>query len=79
MKLTYEKIIDKHKGESCVVALHGPSLSPHIDKIQELQKSKKIKRFSVNEWFDFFEEKPDFVVESIVEACNLILERSGEE
>ncbi|MBI70404.1 MAG: D,D-heptose 1,7-bisphosphate phosphatase [Gemmatimonadetes bacterium] len=28
---------------------------------------------------DLFEEKPDFVVESIVEACNLILERSGEE
>ena len=26
-----------------------------------------------------FEEKPDFVVESIVEACNLILEKSGEE
>ena len=28
---------------------------------------------------DLFEEKPDFVVKSIVEACNLILERSDEE
>ena len=60
MKLEYKDIIDKHKGTPCIVALHGPSLSPHIDKIQELQKQSKAIRISVNEWFDFFEEKPDY-------------------
>jgi hypothetical protein len=62
MKLEYKDIIDKHKGKPCVVALHGPSLSPHVDKIQALQREDKIIRISVNEWFDFFEEKPDYWV-----------------
>ena len=32
MKLTYDNITDRHKGETCVMSLHGPSLSPYIDK-----------------------------------------------
>ena len=67
MKLHFKDITDKHKGETCIVALHGPSLSPYVDKIQELQKNEKVKRFSVNEWFDFFEEKPDYWVVSNTE------------
>ena len=57
MKLTFDDIIDKHKGETCVISLHGPSLEPYIEKIQELQRDNKITRFSVNEWFDFFDEE----------------------
>ena len=64
MKLSYNNIINKHKGEACVISLHGPSLSSHIDKIQELQRARKLKRFSVNEWFDFFDEEPDYWVVS---------------
>ena len=64
MKLSLDDIIDKHKDTPCVVALHGPSLSPHIDKIQQLQKEDKIIRISVNEWFDFFESNPDYWVVS---------------
>ena len=46
----------------CAVALHGPSLNPHIKKIQTLQREDKLIRFSVNEWYDYFEEKPDYWV-----------------
>ena len=67
MRLDYKDIINKHKGKPCVVALHGPSLSPHIDEIQNLQKQDKIIRISVNEWFDFFKEKPDYWVISNAE------------
>jgi hypothetical protein len=62
MKLKYEDIINKHKGKPCVVALHGPSLDENKDQIEALQKEKKIMRLSVNEWFDFFKEKPDYWV-----------------
>ena len=67
MKISYEDILDKHKGTPCVVALHGPSLSPYIEKIQELQVAEKAIRISVNEWFDFFKEKPDYWVVSNTE------------
>lgn len=67
MKLSFDNIIDKHKNTPCVIALHGPSLSPHVDKIQDLQSQKKIIRISVNEWFDFFELKPDYWVVSNTE------------
>jgi hypothetical protein len=64
MKLTYEDISGRHKGKPCVVSLHGPSLNKDIQKIEELQKSGKIIRFSTNEWFDFFNIKPDYWVVS---------------
>jgi len=64
MKLTYSNIINKHKGKPCAVALHGPSLDTHKEKIQELQKNKELLRFSVNEWYDYFIEKPDYWVVS---------------
>ena len=60
MKLKYEDIINKHKNRPCVVALHGPSLTPYIEKIQELQVQEDYLRISVNEWYDYFEEKPDY-------------------
>lgn len=64
MKLNYKDLIDKHKGETCVVALHGPSLDKDIEKIENLQNQKKIIRISTNEWFDFFTVKPDYWVVS---------------
>jgi len=64
MKLKYEDIINKHKNKPCVVALHGPSLNNHKNQIETLQKEKKILRVSVNEWFDYFNEKPDYWVVS---------------
>ena len=62
MKLNYDDIVDRHKDVPCVVALHGPSLDKQKDQIQQLQKNKKILRFSVNEWYDHFTEKPDYWV-----------------
>mgnify|MGYP003112033635 FL=1 len=64
MKLTYKDIISKHKNIPAVVALHGPSLNNDKDRIQQLQKESKILRFSVNEWYDFFSERPDYWVVS---------------
>lgn len=64
MKINLEDIIGKHKGEICIVALHGPSLNDHREIIEQLQKENKAKRISVNEWFDWFHEKPDYWVVS---------------
>ena len=60
MKLAYKDILSKHKDKPCVVACHGPSLDAHKNKIEELQREKGIIRISMNEWYDFFSEKPDY-------------------
>ena len=67
MKLKIEDIVNKHQNTPAVVALHGPSLNPFLDKIQELQKEKGYIRLSVNQWYDFFKEKPDYWVVSNTE------------
>ena len=64
MKLTFDNILNKHKNIPCVVALHGPSLDKEKDKIELLQKEEKILRISVNEWYDYFDEKPNYWVVS---------------
>ena len=64
MEILLDNLIDTHKDKPCVVALHGPSLNKHKPQIEELQKNKSILRISVNEWFNFFDEKPDYWVVS---------------
>tara|TARA_R110002020_G_scaffold188891_5_gene387743 strand:+ start:507 stop:1457 length:951 start_codon:yes stop_codon:yes gene_type:complete len=65
MKIEYSDILNKHKGKPCFVALHGPSLTSDIKfKTQKLQKEEKLLRISVNNWFDFFDVKPDYWVVS---------------
>jgi len=64
MKLSYNDIINKHKDVPCVVALHGPSLNPFRERIQTLQREEGYLRMSVNQWYDFFREKPDYWVVS---------------
>jgi hypothetical protein len=67
VKLNLDDIVNKHKGEPCVVALHGPSLNLVVNEIQESQKNKGFVRISVNEWYDYFETKPDYWVVSSTE------------
>ena len=67
MKLSIEDITNKHKDQPCVVACHGPSLNNDKDKISSLQKEGKVIRFSVNEWYDFFDFKPDYWIVSNTE------------
>ena len=62
MKLNFEDITNKHKGQSAVVAGHGPSLSYVKDKIEDLQIKGEFLRFSSNEWYDFFAQQPDYWV-----------------
>jgi hypothetical protein len=64
MKLEYKDIVNKHENIPAVVALHGPSLDDHKEKIQELQRDKKIIRLSVNNWYDYFSVDPDYWVVS---------------
>jgi hypothetical protein len=67
MKLVFDDIIDKHKGIPAAIALHGPSLDRHKEQIQVLQRQNKILRFSVNDWYNFLNEKPDYWVVSNTE------------
>jgi hypothetical protein len=64
MKLNLDKIKNKHKNFPCVVSLHGPSMETHRDVIQNLQVEKKVLRISTNEWWEYFKEKPDYLVVS---------------
>ena len=64
MKLSYDNLLNKHKDLPCVISCHGPSLNRHKAQIETLQKQKKVLRFSMNEWYDFFEEKPDYWIVS---------------
>ena len=64
MRLEFDQILNIHKGKPCVVACHGPSLNKHKKQIENLHKNGKIIRFSVNEWYSFFDQKPDYWVVS---------------
>jgi hypothetical protein len=67
MKLTYDEIINTHKDMPCAITLHGPSLNLYKDKIAELQRQNKLIRFDVSEWYDYFDQKPDYWVVSNTE------------
>jgi len=62
MKLSQKDLLDRHKNEPAVVAVHGSSLNEHREAIESLQRDKEIIRFSVNNWFDYFDESPDYWV-----------------
>jgi hypothetical protein len=64
MKLKLNDIKNKHIGEPCIVAAHGPSLDSVKLEIENLQNKDKLLRISVNEWFDFFKQNPDYWVVS---------------
>jgi hypothetical protein len=63
MRIKIEELINKHKNTPCVVALHGPSLNKDKEEIKQFQNNKGM-RISVNEWYDYFSEKPDYWVVS---------------
>lgn len=62
MRLKQEDLLDKHKDQPAVIAMHGPSLNSYKETIQDLQRQGEVLRFSVNNWFDYFEEHPDYWV-----------------
>jgi len=67
MRLDYKDILDRHKNVPCVIAGHGPSLNNDKEKIINAHKNKNIIRFSVNNWWDYFEDKPDYWILSNAE------------
>ena len=75
MRLEYDDIRDKHAGTPCYVTLHGPSLTPHVQAIEEEQERGTAIRISVNNWFHFFDSSPDYWVfansQLTVESCIL--------
>ena len=62
MRLAFKDIIDKHKDVPCVVSGHGPSLDATKDTIVSAQAAGKVIRICVNNWFDYYEQKPDYWV-----------------
>ena len=78
MKIDYKDIISKHINVPAVITAHGPSLNKDKNKIEQLQEEGKIIRFSLNNWFYFFDSKPDYwilassvdTVESFVKEIN---------
>ena len=50
MKLVLDDILGKHKGQPCVVAAHGPSLSPYVDRIQSLQENNNFLSLIIGLW-----------------------------
>ena len=62
MQLQINNLINKHANKACVVAAHGPSLNLHKKSISAAHKENKILRFSVNNWWDYFDAAPDYWV-----------------
>jgi len=60
MELNITNLIDKHKGTPGMVVGHGPSLKPYVEKIALLQSQKKLIRIETNNWFDYFDNPPDY-------------------
>ena len=60
MQIGIKDIVDKHIKKPAVITLHGPTLNLHKQQIIDYQKQKKILRFSVNNWYEYFETSPDY-------------------
>ena len=73
--LDIENIVNQCAGQPAVIACHGPSLNSVKDKILDLQTQKKLIRFSLNNWFDFFDTKPDYwVLASTIDTVGVYAE-----
>ncbi len=57
MKLTFDSIINRHKGEKCLVIGHGPSLNNYSSKLTEL-KNNGYFIIGCNNWNEFYPECP---------------------
>jgi hypothetical protein len=53
------QILDRHKGKPAIIAMHGPSLTPYIQKIKGLKESGYL-IFGCNEWYYIYATPPDF-------------------
>ena len=62
MQLVLKDIIDKHRDSACFIACHGPSLNKHKKELVSARQRGDILRFSVNNWWDYFESPPDYWV-----------------
>tara|TARA_R110000824_G_scaffold12890_4_gene56201 strand:+ start:454 stop:1410 length:957 start_codon:yes stop_codon:yes gene_type:complete len=60
MRLDFKDIIGRHKETPCVVSGHGPSLDLVKKEITALHKEERLLRMCVNNWFDYYETKPDY-------------------
>tara|TARA_R110002124_G_scaffold277506_2_gene448994 strand:+ start:5706 stop:6575 length:870 start_codon:yes stop_codon:yes gene_type:complete len=72
MKKQICDVVDRHKSTPAVIALHGPSLNLTKKEIIQTQKENKIVRFSVNDWYDYFDTPPDYWILSTSEPKFLI-------
>ena len=61
MKLEFSNIINSKKETSCIILGHGPSLNPHLNKLQNY-RDRNIILIGCNNWYDFYDIEPDFWV-----------------
>tara|TARA_R110000824_G_scaffold3253_2_gene15453 strand:- start:8886 stop:9827 length:942 start_codon:yes stop_codon:yes gene_type:complete len=79
MKLDYKDVLNKHTNIPAVVAAHGPSLNKDKNKIEQLQEEGKIIRLSLNNWFYFFDSKPDYwILASSVDTVKSLMKEINE-
>ena len=60
MRVELNNILDRHREQPCVISGHGPSLNSSKTRIAKLQNNKELLRFSVNNWWDYFDTAPDY-------------------
>ena len=60
MRFKLKDVIDQHKNIPAAICLHGPSLNEQKEEIEKLHKNKRLIKFCVSDWFNFFESSPDY-------------------
>jgi hypothetical protein len=60
MRLSYEDIINKHKGGKCIVIGHGPSLNKYLGELTRLREEGYV-LIGCNNWYEFYpNEVPEY-------------------
>ena len=62
MRLKFKDIINKHENIPCIVSGHGPSLDLTKEEVLKVHSAGKAIRICVNNWFDYYDKKPDYWV-----------------
>lgn len=59
MEIDFESFFNKHTNSKALVLGHGPSLNPHISKIEEYRNNGYV-IIGCNDWFWFYDNAPDY-------------------
>jgi hypothetical protein len=60
VKITFKHIYNKHKNIPAAICCHGPSLNENKKEIEQAQNNNNVVRFSLNNWYDIFNNPPNY-------------------